>query len=225
MCGVFAMSLGEKKSLLPYNVARTLTYGFLYLLLTVLGLAIAPLQKVLGYMSALFAILVALGLLGLLPWQGNSALSRRVNGLMGQLKELPPFPRGLSIGFLNGFVPCHLVYAAIAFAASTAGERPVWQGAVWLMAFGLGTSPMLSAIGLGGQGLAKKVGRVNLQRFSAAFLLVFGVLVFYRTTSSNPGDDHAHHLAVPGQEMHHTEHEAPEVGKPMPEGHPHHEHH
>ncbi|MEM9679627.1 MAG: sulfite exporter TauE/SafE family protein [Bacteroidota bacterium] len=53
----------------------------------------------------------------------------------------------LTIGFLNGFLPCGLVYMAVFGAIATAN---LWEGSLYMLLFGLGTIPLMTtAIYLG----------------------------------------------------------------------------
>jgi sulfite exporter TauE/SafE len=54
-------------------------------------------------------------------------------------------------GVVNGLLPCGLVYAYLALAASSGGPL---RGGLTMALFGLGTMPLLTAIGCGGQVLS-----------------------------------------------------------------------
>src|SRR5690606_22808567 len=47
----------------------------------------------------------------------------------------------LSIGFLNGFLPCGMVYVAV-FASLAIGNA--WESSLYMMLFGLGTMPLMT---------------------------------------------------------------------------------
>jgi sulfite exporter TauE/SafE len=70
-------------------------------------------------------------------------------------------------GFLNGLMPCALVFS-LALKAATASS--VTQGAAWLFAFGLGTVPAMLLAGL----LAHGLGMQSLRwlRLAAGFLVI-----------------------------------------------------
>src|SRR5581483_9681826 len=69
-------------------------------------------------------------------------------------RGLPRGPRasGLLLGAALGFLPCGLLYAALAVTA--AGLSPL-SGAAGMAAFGLGTVPALMAVGIAGQAAAR----------------------------------------------------------------------
>lgn len=79
--------------------------------------------------------------------------------------------RGVGTGLVLGFLPCGLVYAAL--AAALASGRPL-AGALAMIAFGLGTVPALSAVGLGGQAVLRR--RPALARRAAPALLGLAAL-------------------------------------------------
>ena len=72
------------------------------------------------------------------------------------------------LGLTLGFLPCGFLYAAIAVAASSARPLP---GAFAMLAFGLGTTPVLMMIGVGGQAAGRRWHR----GFNAAAPVLMGV--------------------------------------------------
>jgi uncharacterized protein len=166
----------ESALLLPYHLGRLCTY-------TALGAAAASLGGLIGYlpwfahMSGVLLLLAALlclaqsakTLLPLpavpIPWIGT--LARRAAAI-----DRRQWLGGLQLGLLLGFLPCGLVYAAL--AASAAG-RP-WQGALAMFGFGLGTVPSLLAIGIAGH-LGGRRWRQAMARLGPAIQLVNGVLL------------------------------------------------
>ena len=80
------------------------------------------------------------------------------------------------IGFLNGLLPCGMVYLALTSAFAT---QNVFYGG-WLMAFfGLGTVPALMMVALGGQYFGIKF-RQQLQSLLPVFIFSMGVLLILR---------------------------------------------
>ncbi len=53
-----------------------------------------------------------------------------------------------ALGTLNGLLPCGLVYTALIGATAVAD---VWQSALFMIVFGIGTSPILIAVSLAGK--------------------------------------------------------------------------
>ncbi len=146
--------------LLPYHAGRLATYAALGAGAGWLGGLRLP--------QILPAVLLALAAAGFLmlalrrfqpalamPGGGSStpgiaALAARFGGI-GQL-------RGLPLGLALGLLPCGMVYAALAAAASAGAVI----GGLAMLAFGLGTVPALIAVGLLGHAAARRwQGAVN----------------------------------------------------------------
>ncbi|MFD2264986.1 sulfite exporter TauE/SafE family protein [Lacibacterium aquatile] len=157
-----------RAGLLPgYHLGRLSTYGVLG---AVAGLLTPPpwLSSVLLILAAL--VLTSMGLRMLMPslFPGIAA----TGGWVARLAPLFRQPRGMRsvvLGSLLGFLPCGLIYGGLAVAATTG--NPV-SGAVSMLAFGLGTVPMLGAIGLAGALASRRwQGRV---RMVAPYLMLLG---------------------------------------------------
>ena len=171
MCGgivtAFGLSLRDQSSrrkwllTLLYHLGRLLSYALLGLLAGMLGTALlAPLLHTpwprLVVAAAL--LLIGLSMLGL-PLlnrleQLGAHLWQRMAPLRQRLFPLTSAPRVLAAGLLWGFLPCGLVYASLLTAAAAAD--PV-HGAVLMLAFGLGTLPLLLVTGAASQTLAQRL--------------------------------------------------------------------
>ncbi|WP_111306881.1 sulfite exporter TauE/SafE family protein [Confluentibacter sediminis] len=82
----------------------------------------------------------------------------------------------LTIGFLNGFLPCGLVYMAV-FAAITSGNA--LGGSLYMAIFGLGTIPLMtSAIYF--SNFLKGKARQKIQRAIPAVVVIIGLLFILR---------------------------------------------
>jgi sulfite exporter TauE/SafE len=75
-------------------------------------------------------------------------------------------------GVINGLLPCGLVYAYLALAASSGG---VGHGGLTMMLFGLGTLPMLALVGSGGQ-LLSLTTRRHVLTVAAWCVVLTGVI-------------------------------------------------
>ena len=80
------------------------------------------------------------------------------------------------VGLLNGLLPCGLVYIACAAATATGS---LMSGVDYMMAFGLGTVPMLLTISMVGTKL-QFVLRLRLQRLIPVSLAIVGALLVLR---------------------------------------------
>ena len=88
------------------------------------------------------------------------------------LLRTPGHAAPLAFGVLNGFLPCPLVYAMVAQAASTAD---VLSGCLTMAVFGLGTFPAMLAMGGLGRLLAPR-WRQRGVRLAGGFILALGLI-------------------------------------------------
>jgi uncharacterized protein len=177
MCGGFACALGRDPSGLGANVLRHLFYntgrltsycflgGFAGALgqvictsqgttVSLVGGSLDSAQRILAIVAGLLMVAMALQFFGLLPRSHRLAIGFGGSTLASSLRSLLTAPgraAPLAFGVFNGFLPCPLVYAFLAQAASTAGALP---GFLTMASFGLGTFPAMLMMGGVGQVLA-----------------------------------------------------------------------
>jgi hypothetical protein len=135
--------------LVPYHLGRFTTYTALGALAGGATAVFASLEMF-GWLSAILLIVAA----GLLAAQ---ALGMAVNAaspattllarLAGPLSASRTALARYGLGVILGFLPCGLLYAALAAAAGTGS---VVSGAIAMACFALGTVPALVAVGWGG---------------------------------------------------------------------------
>lgn len=162
MCGPFALAIGAaapdwKRNIvrqLTYGVGRVFTYTFLGASAGFGGMALMSRFSTWTWLPALLSILAGVFLVyqGLL---GTGVLPRR--GVKSTNGCLPASFFGSFIrdsrrryvflgGLLTGFLPCGLVYAFLAMAASSGSMT---RGFLTMVLFGLGTMPVMVATGCG----------------------------------------------------------------------------
>lgn len=110
--------------------------------------------------------------------QGHQRLSHAMLKLGRQNHAFVP----LSLGLCWGLIPCGFLYAAQLKAAETGS---ITQGAVTMLAFGLGTFPTMVGVGVTASKLSRD-RRSQLFRLGGWVTLVIGILTLLRT-----GDTHA----------------------------------
>jgi sulfite exporter TauE/SafE len=159
MCGPIAMALplGRESKFkqvagaVIYNMGRITTYGIFGLFFGLLGkgFVIGGFQQVL---SITMGILILLGLILPSRITASFALTRfiapmvqKAKALLGDLLRQKNFNSLFLIGFLNGLLPCGLVYLAVAGAIAT-GDAV--KGSLFMMAFGAGTLPAMLFVSL-----------------------------------------------------------------------------
>ncbi len=170
-------------ALAPYHLGRTTTYAGLGAAAALLAGGVIDVTG-LKWLSAALLILAALFFLGYavqrigvhVPWLrsgGESGWSRHLGRWARPLFERPVGVRGYALGLMLGFLPCGLLYGALAAAAASGDPL---SGAFAMIAFALGTVPALVAVGLAGhvagrrwQGLLAGITPV-LMVFNAAAL-------------------------------------------------------
>ncbi len=103
------------------------------------------------------------------------AVSRVKSALGKELKKKSP-DTFLTIGFLNGFLPCGLVYMAI-FGAIASGNAI--SGAFYMALFGLGTIPLMTSAIYLGNFLNVQV-RQRIRRAIPVFVAVIACLFIIR---------------------------------------------
>lgn len=117
------------------------------------------------YLSGWWHILNHLERAGARLWKSIAPLTRRLIPIDNPLKAL-------ALGMLWGWLPCGLVYSALAW--SVGAESP-WQGALLMLSFGLGTLPAMLGVGMFSHVL-NDWARARANRTFAALLLIgFGL--------------------------------------------------
>lgn len=230
MCGGIVSAFGismqtgqasaQKKTLLTtsYHLGRLISYMALGVVAASLGATVfAPfmgsqMPRILLGLALVFVALLMLGLpilkniekVGLGLWT-------RLSPVRQKLFPLNTTPKALSAGLLWGLLPCGLVYGALVMAVSlgtTGGAdadlgQNILTGMAFMLAFGLGTTPMLLATHTVVAFLQKTINRFSLRRASGVLMLLSGLMVAIPAMTHN---HHGHH----GHEAHshheHTQH-------------------
>ncbi|PQA60845.1 sulfite exporter TauE/SafE family protein [Siphonobacter curvatus] len=186
MCGPIALALpvgglSEGRMLLArlsYNLARTLSYGLLGLLVGFVGERVS----ILGwqqYLSLLAGVLMA-GFVLADRWIGFSPFVR-LKSTFSKLLQQKTWVAYVGVGFINGWLPCGMVYVALAGALATA--TPV-QGMLWMLAYGAGTIPAMLAVGWIWQWVSLPVRR-TLNRWVPVLTLAIALLFVWRGLGLN----------------------------------------
>ena len=219
MCGGIAGALGQA---LPrsspgrdwaratrYSVGRISSYAVAGAGVGLLGGVVSDWTGVtVGLRVAAALLILAFGLHVSGIWNGLAGLERLGLGLW---RRIAPLARRLGrpdrawkillIGGLWGWLPCGLVYSALA-ASATSGTAA--GGAAFMLCFGLGTLPaLLAASGLG-MGLGDRLALRSTRRAAGVLLLVFGLwslagalmpLLGHGAHGADPKPGHAAHAA------------------------------
>lgn len=153
-------------ALLPYHIGRLTTYTALGIVAGAAGQSIRMIPGLdwiaAGWLVLAAAMFVAYGVLG---GRRSGGRESRWGATLGRaarpLFARPTGSRGYALGMMLGFLPCGLLYAALAVSAGSGGP---WGGGLAMAAFALGTMPGLVVTGFFGhkaagrwRGLAKAV--------------------------------------------------------------------
>jgi hypothetical protein len=192
MCGPIVAALPSDSSRwsllagrLLYNFGRVITYSFLGALFGLLGrsLVMAGFQE---WLSISLGVLIMLAVLvptrftqPIIGYLALNHLFTKATKVWGKLFRSKSRPALLTIGILNGFLPCGFVYIGIAGAVSTSTAL---SGAAYMGLFGLGTVPIMLALGLLGNFVTLSLRR-KLSRAVPAFAVVLAVLFILRGLS------------------------------------------
>jgi sulfite exporter TauE/SafE len=138
----------------------------------------------LGFYWLANLMLVALGLYLMNAWhglavleQGGRVLWQRAQPVIAPtMKTLMPAdtaPKSYALGALWGWLPCGMVYSVLTTALLSGSAA---DGAALMLAFGLGTLPMLTGLGMLGARLQQAMQRRQVRIACGLLVLAFGVL-------------------------------------------------
>ena len=180
-----SVQCGPRQSLpfmLAYNTGRILSYGLAGALAGLLGATAGAvvLHRSFAFghlLGATFMIAVGLYIAGW--WQGL----RRIEALGARLwRRIEPFGRrylpvrrpaqAFALGIVWGWLPCGLVYSALVLAVAAADPL---DGALYMLAFGAGTLPMLLLMGVAGRWLSTLTRRPTLRKVAGALMIAMGL--------------------------------------------------
>lgn len=187
MCGPIAIALPVPNTSnisfvagrLLYNVGRVITYSFLGAIFGLLGsrFVIAGFQQGISITLGVIILIVVL-----LPSKYKVKvtqhplilkLSAPLKESIGTLFKKGTFSSMFLIGILNGFLPCGLVYVALAGAIASGDAI---SGATVMVLFGLGTVPAMFAATVFGKfiniGLRRKLNKL-IPAFAIVLALIF----------------------------------------------------
>ncbi|MCK6449882.1 MAG: sulfite exporter TauE/SafE family protein [Alphaproteobacteria bacterium] len=166
----------------PYHLGRATTYAGLGAVAASLAGGLAMLSGLRDIAAALLIVAAvvflagALRQAGLVPSAGTSGTGVAwPTRLLRPLFARPVGWRGYLLGVALGFLPCGLLYGAIAAAASTGSPL---SGALGMAAFAVGTAPALIATGLAGHLAARHLGPVMRVAAPALMIVNAGFLMY-----------------------------------------------
>ena len=202
-------------ALFAYNTGRITSYTVAGLAAGLIGQQVSTLDLVGDFpagrvLAGVFMILFGFYLAGW--WQALTVFEKAGSHLW---RRIEPLGRGLVpvrsaghawlLGLLWGWLPCGMVYAVLAMALASSS---VLYGGLVMLSFGLGTLPLMVAMGFAfGRLVTLLQGRI-IRGLAGVTVILFGIYTLL------PKEMSQHHHHMPGM---------PEQGEQQP--HDHHEHH
>lgn len=190
MCGPIAFMLPVDHSSklksgiqsLTYHLGRILSYGIMGLLFGLLGKGLnlfGTQQKLSIVMGGIMILLVLIPFNKLAQKSITRPIYKVISGLknaLGATLKKKTADTFLTIGFLNGFLPCGLVYMALLGATAMASP---WQGFFYMAVFGLGTIPLMT-FAIFFSKVIKSSFKNRIRRLVPVFVVIIGVLFILR---------------------------------------------
>jgi sulfite exporter TauE/SafE len=197
--------LGQLPHVLAYNGGRIASYaaggaiagaaGATFASVVSLQHAMLTLRFLAGGMMLAMGIYLA-GFGGVLRWaeRAGEPVWRRIAPLARRLVPVRTPLHAFALGLAWGWMPCGLVYAALA-ASIAAGS--VAGGALTMVAFGLGTLPTLVAMGSMTALLARASRSARVRTAAAVMVGCFGVLQISNAGMAWGAAGHGGHSCCP----------------------------
>lgn len=190
MCGPIALSMGltrEQKinfylQNFTYNFGRIITYAILGAIIGIVGesFQVAGLQTTLSIVVGILLISMALFSFGgkdfatKIPFINKALLKVKLK--LSKLLTKADLSSRFTTGLLNGLLPCGMVYMALTASIAAGG---IWQSALYMLFFGLGTFPFMFAIVLIGNFLNQNM-RLKIVKIVPIIMMLLGGLFILR---------------------------------------------
>ncbi len=190
MCGPIAFMLPVDRTntykkvsqIVIYHIGRLLAYTIIGLVFGLIGksLYIFGFQQQLTIIIGILMILVVV-----IPdkvfnkYQISKPIYSSISKLksaLGSALKRKTADTFLTIGFLNGFLPCGLVYMALFGAIASANAL---EGGLYMVVFGLGTIPLMTTV-IYFSHLLKGTVRQKIQKAIPVFIVFIGALFILR---------------------------------------------
>ncbi|WP_300672497.1 sulfite exporter TauE/SafE family protein [Soonwooa sp.] len=190
MCGPIALSMGLTREQrinfylqnLTYNFGRVLTYSILGAIIGIVGESFnfAGLQTKLSIAVGVLLILMAFFSFGgkdfatKIPFVNKALLQVKIK--LSKLLTKADLKSRFTTGLLNGLLPCGMVYMALTASIAAGG---IWQSALYMFFFGLGTFPFMFAVVVIGNFLNQSM-RLKIVKIVPIVMIILGGLFILR---------------------------------------------
>lgn len=182
MCGGIAMSQavgkhstgGNIKSSLAYNIGRVISYTIIGGIVGGIGSLVMVTEGFRGAVTigaGLFMLLFGLKFMGLIKLP---KLNKRKQ--LSKLTKEEPYQNNFVVGLLNGFMPCGPLQTMQLYALGTGS---IVAGSLSMLAFALGTVPLMIGIGFFTSSLNRGQS-ARLMKISALVVMLLGLVMVNR---------------------------------------------
>jgi uncharacterized protein len=204
MCGAlvsgYFMKAGPSRTYLPYfvyQIARIFVYTMVGFAAAALGVVLVSsgvfgkVQSILQMFIGFVVIILALGILGWIPFQGSvklipMSLLRRG---YAESRTRGPLLGAMIAGLLNGLMPCPLTFA---MAVKATSATTIMEGGLLMLTFGAGTLPTMLFVSVAFGKMSAHFRGLMLK--SAAFIMiVMGCNTIYMGMSFYVADSFQQH--------------------------------
>ncbi|ANW95704.1 hypothetical protein AXE80_05175 [Wenyingzhuangia fucanilytica] len=189
MCGPIAFALpvhaGTKSQkwskIIAYHFGRLLTYACIGFVFGLFGktFVLLGLQQTLSIVAGVILILIALfqkKILNYLEQKSSSKIVGLIKNTYQKISKSNTVLNFMSLGMLNGLLPCGTVYIALIGAIAIGNMA---YSSLYMFVFGLGTLPLMLLL-MGAKILSRERFRTVFKRAVPVMLLVVGVLFVLR---------------------------------------------
>lgn len=190
MCGPIAFMLPVDRhnnfrkatQVLLYHLGRLISYAILGLVFGVLGKSISlfgiqqQLSIAIGVLMIAAVVVPQKSLNKFKITQPIYRIISKLKSALGQQFKKNRLDTFFTIGFLNGFLPCGLVYMAV--FGSIALANP-FSSSLYMMLFGLGTMPLMTATVYLGKYINTRIKR-RIQSVIPVAVVIIGLLFILR---------------------------------------------
>lgn len=190
MCGPIVMMLPmghnnptrKAMQILMYHFGRISAYAMLGFAFGIVGrgLYLAGIQQQISIVAGMLMIIIAIVPERIFAkYNFSKPIYKVISGVktsFGKQFKKKSFDTLFSIGFLNGLLPCGLVYAALFGAVAMQNVR---LGSLYMVLYGLGTIPMMS-LAVYSSGFISKSWHNQLQKIIPVIMVFLGILFIVR---------------------------------------------
>lgn len=195
MCGPIALMLPVNREntalriiqTLLYHLGRICSYATLGFVFGIFGkgLFIAGLQQrlsiIIGILMILYVVLPKNDLEKIRFLNPAFKIISKIKNSLGKLLSNKSKTSFFTIGVLNGFLPCAMIYVALFGALAT--QDPI-QGSFYMILFGLGTVPLMSFVVLISNKLTVAT-RNKILKLVPVLVIILGILFILRGLGLN----------------------------------------